>query len=775
MSISVLSHQPNWRHAALALTMFTLGVVALPACAQPQSYPALPAGSPPSQMQPAGDPPSRVARLSDAAGQVWLSSLDSPEWISADRNRPLTSGDRLAVDKGGRAELTLGSTTLRLDEGTELEVTQLDDRLFAVQLFTGSVAARFRNPQSLAEFELDTDEGRFRVLQVGRYRFDRDPRSSDVTVYGGQAIFEGRNSALTVSAGQHTEFWLDAAGAAQYNIVASERDAFAAWNDERDRTEDRYASIPNRYVSPEMTGAQDLERYGVWQQDPDYGAIWIPRDVPVDWAPYSTGHWAFVQPWGWTWVDDAAWGFAPFHYGRWVNRRNVWCWTPGTYVARPIYAPALVAWVGGPRINASISIGRGRGDAPIGWFPLGPREVFVPSYRHSPNYVRNINIVHVTNVVNINNIVENRSGAADRRTFVNRESPHALTVVRAEVFENREPVRANASRFGDSPAMRALKDQRASPALSTAPVAAPAAPLRGNNNPDVRQRPPGFAATPRSERPERADRGGDPRNERGGFGRPQPTANAVPSGQAPTPGVAVQPIGPRGGQPSVAAPPALSAPNPNASPPNAIGLQPSGRGQPPQNRDRFGDRPPRPTTAVGPTPSPSVAPAAMTPPSTRPDVSQPAPAAVIPPPRERFQRPATPSERTPPPGQAPVQTPAVVPVQPPAQPAAPAVDNSRRPTSQVNEDARAAQRAERGERRERGEPGQAPSAQRPQEPVRIAPAAVAPPPPPAPVIRAAPPPRPAEARPAEVRPAEAPRAEPPAREERREERREPAR
>ena len=192
-----------------------------------------------------------------------------------------------------------------------------------------------------------------------------------------------------------------------------------------------------RYVSPEMTGAEDLDRYGQWQQTPEYGALWVPRSVAADWAPYTTGHWAWVRPWGWTWVDDAPWGFAPFHYGRWVYHRNAWCWAPGTYVARPVYAPALVAWIGGPRTSVSISVGAG---APVGWFPLAPREVYVPAYRASPRYVQQVNVTHVTNVTNITTIVNNRNGEADRRDFANRKYAHAVTFVPAEVMTRRQPV-----------------------------------------------------------------------------------------------------------------------------------------------------------------------------------------------------------------------------------------------------------------------------------------------------------------------------------------------
>ena len=216
-----------------------------------------------ARAQPAGDPPSRAARLSEVEGPVWLYTSESDEWVPVARNRPLTTGDRIATDNGARAEITLGSTTLRLDAATEVEIARLDDTRFNLRLRGGSVAARLRNPQSLGEFEVVTDEGRFRVQAVGRYRFDRFDQTSDVTVFGGQATYEARNTALPVTAGQHAQFWIDAAGVPQYAMIAPARDAFAGWNDDRDRAEDRIVTASTtRYVSPEMTGAEDLDRYG---------------------------------------------------------------------------------------------------------------------------------------------------------------------------------------------------------------------------------------------------------------------------------------------------------------------------------------------------------------------------------------------------------------------------------------------------------------------------------------------------------------------------------
>lgn len=415
------------------------------------------------------DPPGRVGRLGDMTGQVWLFSPDGGEWVEAPRNRPLTSGDRVATDANAHAEVRIGSATVRLDSGTELEVLRIDDDHIALQLHNGSIATHLRTSESAREFELRTAEGRFITPRAGRYRFDRADETSNVTVMSGEAVFEGPGSALTVNAGQRAEFWLDN-NAAQYSITDPVRDSFASWSADQDRRDERSAST--RYVSPEMTGAEDLDRYGRWEQAPEYGAVWIPRAVPVDWAPYRAGHWAWISPWGWTWVDDQPWGFAPFHYGRWAMFHDRWCWVPGTYVRRPVYAPALVAWVGGPQVNVSINIGNS-GPA-VGWFPLAPREVYVPSYRVSPHYVQQVNITHVTNITNVTTIVNNPQQAVMNVDYRNRQYPRAITVVPQTVFVNRQPVAPVAAQLRNStPMQQMLAAAQQKVVAPTPPVPAP--------------------------------------------------------------------------------------------------------------------------------------------------------------------------------------------------------------------------------------------------------------------------------------------------------------
>ncbi len=409
------------------------------------------------------DPPSRAGRLAELNGQVWIYATDSNEWIPATRNRPVTSGDRLSTEADGRAEVRIGSTVLRVAPNTELEIRELDDDRLGLHLHSGSVSARLRTREAAGEFDLVTGEGRFRTERSGNYRFDRNDDTTVATALSGQITYENDGTALTVQQGQRVEFWKQR-GVPQYATSTPQRDDFSDWVGSRDSREER--SVSSRYVSPEMTGVEDLDRYGRWEQNTEYGPLWIPVTVAPGWAPYRMGHWAWVRPWGWTWVDDAPWGFAPFHYGRWVYHRNNWCWTPGRYEARPVYAPALVAWVGGPHVSVSVTVGR---PPTVGWFPLGPREVYVPGYRVSPRYVRNVNGNHVTNITNVNVIINNPGQYMAGASYVNRGRPNAVTVVPASVVERRQPVAPAFRPVND----RDLRDMQRDRPRADAPVVAP--------------------------------------------------------------------------------------------------------------------------------------------------------------------------------------------------------------------------------------------------------------------------------------------------------------
>ena len=376
------------------------------------------------------DPPGRVGRIAEATGTVWMFDGEQGEWIAAKRNRPLTGGDRLSAERDARVELQIGSATVRLDGGSELEVTELNDEQVRLHLHSGSLALRLRSSESVREFSVTTNQGRFEPSRVGHYRIDQEDNGSFGAVIAGALRFEARDSALEINAGQRAEFWNER-GVTHYSWSSPVNDRFGDWVAQQDR-QDRRDANRRPYVSPEMTGAEDLDRYGDWDRHPEYGTLWYPRRVDAGWAPYRYGHWAYVQPWGYTWVDDAPWGFAPFHYGRWISWQGRWAWAPGQYVARPVYAPALVAWIGGPNLSIGINIG---GGPSVGWVPLSPREVYRPYYNVTNIYINNVNSPYRRWQPQPDQPV--RTGPI---MYTNQGVPGGVTVVSQNVLRERRPI-----------------------------------------------------------------------------------------------------------------------------------------------------------------------------------------------------------------------------------------------------------------------------------------------------------------------------------------------
>ena len=192
---------------------------------------------------------------------------------------------------------------------------------------------------------------------------------------------DGRTA--TVNAGQVAEVFGDT-GALQLRTLNTAPPVQPASWAARDR-QINY-DPPSQYVSAGITGYEDLNSYGSWSNDSQYGNVWTPRSVPAGWQPYKEGHWSYVKPWGWTWVDDQPWGYAPSHYGRWANSNNRWVWVPPQREAQPVYAPALVDFIGGIQLVQALLGGNtsAQASSPVGWFPLAPREAYVPLVQHRP-------------------------------------------------------------------------------------------------------------------------------------------------------------------------------------------------------------------------------------------------------------------------------------------------------------------------------------------------------------------------------------------------------
>jgi len=388
------------------------------------------------------DPPARVARLNYSSGSVSFQPGGEGEWVTAVNNRPLTTGDNLWADQNSRAEFHVGSLAVRMNSETSVTFLDLDDRTTQLRLSMGSTILRVRHLDDGDLLEVDTPNVAFTIQRTGEYRVDvnQDGTQTIATVWHGRAEATGGGYSYTVVAGQEATF----SGTDQLDHEIAQihpSDEFDNFAFQRDARDDHDES--SNYISSEMTGYEDLDDYGRWHYVADYGPVWSPNGISGDWAPYRNGHWAWVAPWGWTWIEDEPWGFAPFHYGRWAFVERNWCWVPGPVVVRPVYAPALVAFVGGGGFHLAVGVGEG-----VAWFPLGPREVYMPPYRVSRGYVNNVNVtntrVNVTLVTNVyNTYITNNNTNVNRITYVNRQVPRAVTAVSRETFVNARPVNRN--------------------------------------------------------------------------------------------------------------------------------------------------------------------------------------------------------------------------------------------------------------------------------------------------------------------------------------------
>jgi len=353
--------------AALAVTV---------AFAQPPQAPLnSPVGQPPAG--DTGDAPDRgVARLSFMNGNVSVRRGDSGDLVAAVLNTPLVATDRLVTGDGARAEVELDYANLvRLGPSTEIRFGDLAYGRFQIQIATGTVTFRVLR-DSTAQVEISTPSVAVHPLKTGIYRVTVKPdgtseisvRSGDAEVYsprGSESLHAGR-SMLARGPANDPEF--------QVTGLIPE-DEFDRWSASRDRDLERSSSY--RHVSRDVPGADDLDPYGHWQNDPQYGDVWVPS-VDPGWAPFQCGRWVWLDYYGWTWVGCEPWGWAPYHYGRWYWGSFGWAWYPGPVLATYYWRPALVGFFGWGVPGIGIGFGFGFGN--VGWVALAPFEAFRPWY-----------------------------------------------------------------------------------------------------------------------------------------------------------------------------------------------------------------------------------------------------------------------------------------------------------------------------------------------------------------------------------------------------------
>ena len=584
-------------------------------------------------------------------------------WTPAAVNTPLTSGDAIWTEPNARSEISLSGTRIRMEGASQLDMLAIDDSQTRLQLDQGRIDIKSPAMDPNQPYEILTPRGTASLLQPGDYYLEagseQDPTRLGVRA-GAAQIKAPNGQMLSVQPGQVAEVSGDAANP-QLRLVDTAPPTAPAYWASRDQ---RVAyDQPPQYLTADVTGYEDLNAYGSWINDSTYGEVWAPRAVPAGWEPYRTGHWIYQAPWGWTWVDDQPWGFAPYHYGRWANLGGRWVWVPPQRDVRPVYAPALVAFVGGVELGAVLA---NRSVAPVGWFPLGPREAYVPPYTANHDYYLRLNRGARVQ----DDVLREHWERAERREAFQAGQRSSLmnqrfaTVVPASTFVNSQPVMRAALRV---PQLRIAT-------TPVAPVSAPPAPTASfaASGQATKAAPPSAPANlpvartavaemPMLARPTTAQRPAIP--------APGPRISATQPKSENNTGPALPQLAPRQG----AAPPVLrgattAVPNrPAIEPQAAPALHPAPQAAPAPQQARPVE-PPRPQPQVVPPPQAHPAPPPPQPQGHAPPPPQPQHAAP-PPPQPAQAQPAPPPQQPHPAPQQAQSPPSQQPPQPaPQQP-----------------------------------------------------------------------------------------------------------
>ena len=498
-------------------------------------------------------------RLSYAEGAVSFWRPGGADWAPAQSNTPIAPGDELYTGHDGNLELQLGARAFVRGWGdTQVGLVNQDAGFVQLRVGAGHVALDLRALDAGNAIEVDTPGAAFTIDQPGYYRVDVSPeQTSFVTRRSGQAtITTASGPAGVVQAG-------DAILIEDGNVrrvAAPEQDVWDRWNDAR--TAALVTTTSARYVPAQVYGVNELDRYGTWRAEPEYGPVWVPASVPVGWVPYSTGRWVWDPRFGWTWIDTAPWGWAPYHYGRWVHVRGFWGWAPGPVVVRPVYAPALVAFFGVPGVSVTVA------GPSVGWVALSWGEPLVPWWGR-PGFVghtwwagwggpRVHNVTVHRNVTVVNAVVVVRSDQFGRRPVrearIARPDLSRLEPVHGHLAVKPEPVSFTPS---TGPArVRPPETALARPVVSTRPSPSRPEPPRGSDEKhDAKRTPqPGARTDVRPDVKEDVRPGTRPdvKEET----RPGARPNARPETRTPGP----QHPAPKAAPPTSAVPPQKAAP-----------------------------------------------------------------------------------------------------------------------------------------------------------------------------------------------------------------------
>lgn len=304
------------------------------------------------------DVTARVARISFISGDVEIRRIGGENWEKAALNLPIVEGDEITTNADARLEIQFSLYShLRLNENSYLKVVNLKDEGIAVSLSQGTLNLRLAEfDKDRSYFEIDAPKTTVAVQRAGMYRVDSGKQGdSEIRVTAGEdgeARVYSDNAGFTLKNGRSARVFIDGVTAGEWEVAAATRyaDEFDGWALERDVAIAKHLkdAFYDKYYDNDIYGAEDLNDNGEWIHTSKYGYVWRPYRTTLsgyaDWSPYRYGHWRWIPPFGWTWVNDEPWGWATYHHGRWFYDDGYWNWSPYGYYrnTRSWWSPALV-------------------------------------------------------------------------------------------------------------------------------------------------------------------------------------------------------------------------------------------------------------------------------------------------------------------------------------------------------------------------------------------------------------------------------------------------
>lgn len=334
----------------------------------------------------ASQEPILVGHISYIEGKLFryvpAEETAEPDWVLIRRDAPLGPPDILYSDRISRAEFIFPNNALvRIDSSTQIDVVAIANDLTELYMTAGT--GRFYNKSSATAPTIIKTETAFGyVVAPSKTTFDLHvgEESVELTVLRGTAEF------IHVISGQEQRYEV---GARSFSLRADNQsvatnswgvdDDWNGWNRRRDALWAQRARVRVEYLPPVLdTYTYVFDEYGIWERVYYDGARrfrWRPR-VAVGWSPFRHGRWTV---WFGThvWIPFEPFGYVTHHYGQWSIIGGKWYWAPPRHRKHPRnfpgthWHPGRVGW-----IHSGLH---------IGWFPLGPREIYYGHRRWGPH------------------------------------------------------------------------------------------------------------------------------------------------------------------------------------------------------------------------------------------------------------------------------------------------------------------------------------------------------------------------------------------------------